>query len=119
MTRRSPPEAVDGDEERAFAGVYVPHWEVARFCVVTGRRFFGLLPRVERWRVVRFPDGFALRAWSDPSTFRESRGRAYRMTVVGRVGPRGRFGHKGICSRELHVVRVVSCEETTAPGPTW
>jgi hypothetical protein len=34
------------DDEQEFEGVFVAHWEIARFVVVRGRKFFGMLPRV-------------------------------------------------------------------------
>lgn len=112
----TPPPAVrDQDAEQEFDGVYVAHWEIARFCVVTGRRFFGLRPRVERWHIPGFPAGFTL----PTARKRDNPSAAYRMKVSGRLGPPGQFGHRGICCRELRVSRVLSCQETDAPGPLW
>jgi hypothetical protein len=96
----------------------VSHWEVARFCRVVGRRLFGLLPRVERWSVT-FPPGFELPEWRDKINFHSAGSRYYRMRLRGRLGPRGTYGHRGICSHVLSVTEVVSFEETTDPGPTW
>jgi len=44
-------------EEKTITGIYVAHWEVGRLVVETGRRFFGLLPRIEKWQAI-FPSGF-------------------------------------------------------------
>jgi hypothetical protein len=41
------------------------------------------------------------------------------MSVVARVGPKGHFGHLGICSRELFIDRVIECTPTDRPGRTW
>lgn len=109
---------MEDEPERDFEGVFVSHWEVPRFCVVSGRRFFGFLPRVEKWEAI-FPEGFELPEWRDLVAFGQSPGRCYRMRVRGRLGPKGHFGHKGMCSRELHISRVISWEETDDPGPTW
>jgi hypothetical protein len=99
-----------------FDGVYVPQWEVARFVVIRRRRFFGLLPRVEKW-LAHFPGGFLFPPPEAPSG--GGSGRNYRMRVRGFVGPSGRFGHMGICERELFVSEVLACSETIEPGPTW
>jgi hypothetical protein len=104
-------------DNQTFTGIYVAHWEVARFVVETGRRFFGLFPRIEKWQPI-FPEGFQLPA---THTARTTRGPAeyFRMTVKGTLGPRGHFGHMGICSRQLTVSEVMACEKTEMPGKTW
>jgi hypothetical protein len=101
-------------EELTITGVYVAHWEAGRFVVETGRRFFGLLPRVEKWQPI-FPPGFRLPKSENP------RGPAkyFKMTVRGTLGPKGHFAHLGICTRQLTISEVVSCEETHRPGKTW
>jgi hypothetical protein len=105
------------NDTELFTGIYVNHWEVARFGVKTGRRFFGLLPRLEKWQPL-FPEGFQLPGnQSACSTRRPSE--YYSMTVRGTLGPKGHFGHIGICSRQLTIVEVVSCERTEMPGRTW
>ena len=98
-------------------GIYVDHWEVARFVVETGRRFFGLLPRLEKWQPL-FPEGFQFPG-SRPARTTGRSPEYYRMTVKGILGPRGHFGHKGICSRQFTILVVVSCERTETPGRTW
>lgn len=106
----------EAGEEVEFDGVYVAHWEVARFVIPRGRRLFGLLPRVEKL-LAFFPPNFTF-----PDSDAHSRrgpARFYRMRVRGRVGPTGYYGHKGICERELRVSKVISCEETDRPGPIW
>ncbi len=101
----------------AIHGIYVDHWEAARFVVVTGRRFFGLLPKREKWQAL-FPEGFQLPGDGQPRTIR-SPARYFRMTVKGAVGPKGRFGHMGICSRQLTIDAVLACEVIGDPGHTW
>ena len=95
--------------------MFVAHWEVARFCVVTGRRFFGLLPRVERWQP-HFPHGFRLETYG-VHVSRNGPAQYLFMRVLATLGPKGAFGHMGICSRELAIVRVLEAHETTDPGP--
>ncbi len=108
----------DGLEQQTeFDGVYVQHWEVARFAIVTGRRFFGLFPRVVLLSP-DFPEGALEAHGIQPLTGRVEGG-TYRMTLRGKLGPRGSYGHRGICSHELHVEEILSCEETDDPGPTW
>ena len=106
----------DVGEESEFEGVYVAHWEVARFAILRGHRFFGLVPRIDKW-LAFFPPAFAF-----PDVDAHNRAgpaRFYRMRVRGRLGPKGHYGHKGICDRELHVSEVITCEETRQPGPIW
>jgi len=100
-----------------FEGIYVQHWEVARFAVVRGRKWFGLLPRIVLFSPVF--DAQALREHGvEPLT--DNLGVTYyRMTVRGRLGPPGSFGHMGICRHELHVDEILKCEKTDDPGPTW
>ena len=98
------------DETRVFDGFYVAHWEVARFVTTVGKRWFGLLPRTESWQA-HFPADFALP--DADAHARAAAGRTYRMSVRGRLGPDGHFGHKGICSRELFIDEVLSCERSS------
>jgi hypothetical protein len=102
-------------EIEEFEGVYVAHWEVARFAVQVGRGLFGR-PRIEKWQAL-FPGGFRLPGAEAPD--RRSPGKTYRMRVRGRLSTAGRFGHRGICTRQLEIVEVLTCEETSSPGPTW
>jgi hypothetical protein len=118
-----PPDAVNPftrllpfEQRTVFDGVYVRHWEVMRFAVVTGKWFFGLFTKVEKL-YPRFREG-ALEAQGIEGVTRGP-GRTYRMKVRGKLGPRGSYGHRGICSHELHVEEILSCEETDDPGPTW
>jgi hypothetical protein len=105
------------NEEQEFVGVLVIHWEVGRFCVVTGRRWFGLLPRVERW-LPHLPADFSLEKFGIRPGQRDGV-RYLRLRVRGVLGPEGDFGHRGICSRELTITKVLEAHETTEPGPTW
>jgi hypothetical protein len=98
-----------------FEGVYVAHWEAARFAVQVGRGLFGR-PKIEKWQAV-FPSTFKFP--HAEMLDRRSPGRTYRMRVRGRLGPRGHFGHMGICTRQLDIVDVMACEETSSPGRTW
>jgi hypothetical protein len=82
------------DEETTITGVYVAHWEVGRFAVKTGGRFFGLLPRVEKWQPI-FPAGFHLPNSENP----RGPARYFKMTVRGTLVPKCHFAHLGICSR--------------------
>jgi hypothetical protein len=101
--------------ELEFEGVYVAHWEVARFVVQQGRGLFGR-SKIEKW-LAWFPTDFR---FPHPDAHdRRGPGRVYRMRVRGRVGPRGHFGHKGICDHELHISEVLECVETSTPGRTW
>jgi len=100
-----------------FEGIYVAHWEVPRFTVETARRFFGLLPKIEKWQPI-FPEGFQPPMDRQTQTTR-SPARYFRMKIRGTLGPEGHFGHKGICSRQLTISEVISCEETKTPGKTW
>ena len=102
-------------ELKEYNGMYVEHWEVARFVVVTGRKLFGLLPRVEKW-CAHFPEDFQL-----PHAGSEIRAapRFYRMRVIGSLGPKGHYGHRGICDHELFISKVLAVEETNRPGPIW
>jgi len=104
-------------DEMEYEGTYVVHWEIPRFCVIAGRRFFGLRPRVEKWEVL-FPEGFELPEWKDPE-FRRSGGTCYSMRLRGRLGPKGQFAHRGMCERQLHVSEVIAHAKTDMPGPTW
>jgi len=104
------PTVTDSDEATVFEGVYVAHWEVARFVVTVGSRLFGLLPKREAWRA-HLPHGFEFP--DSDAHGRHSPGRFYDIRVRGRLGPPGRFGHMGICKRELFVDEVLSCEPTT------
>jgi hypothetical protein len=97
---------LEGDEEE-IAGVYVAHWELPSFMPDT------LASRRERW-LPRFPPEFHL----PPAPVPRGPARFFRMTFRGRVGPRGVFGHMGMCEREVLVSRVVACEPTTDPGAT-
>ena len=103
------------EESREYQGVYVAHWEVARFVVPSESKFLGVFHRVEMWRP-HFPPEFELPG--DRSTgFGPVR--YFRMRVAGHVGPKGHFGHRGICSRELFIERVIECAPTDRPGRTW
>lgn len=104
------PLDVADPEDTEFLGVYVPHWELARFIVV------GRTGTVEQWALY-FPEGELDRLNLDLGG-RHRHGKSYRMRVRGRRGPRGEFGHKGICSRELFVATVLTCEETDASAPS-
>ncbi len=106
------------DYDQEFEGVYVAHWEIARFAVVRGRKLFGLLPRIELWQA-RFPEGFVFSAADDASSPGRQPPRYFKMKLRGRLGPIGSFGHMGICRRELVVSEVLACTETSDPGPTW
>lgn len=103
--------------DREYVGIYVAHWEVARLVVSKGTRFFGLIQKVEFWHPV-FPEGFVLPGMDNTRSMREQCG-YYRMKLRGELGPRGYFGHKGICRHQLRVTEVVHCEKTESPGKTW
>lgn len=98
-----------GDLVREFQGVYVAHWEIARFEVRVGRGLLGF-PKIEKW-YAQFPPGFEL---PDAPPLARGPGRKYAMRVKGRLGPKGRFGHLGICNHQLEVTEVLSCEPTSA-----
>lgn len=97
-----------------FDVVYLAHWELGRIVAITGRRFFGLRPRVENW-YPHFPPELPP-VMTNLKLDRLS-SRYFRLRVLGRLGPKGMFGHKGICSHELFITRIISCEETSDPGP--
>lgn len=102
------------NDPQLFTGIYVAHWEIARFVIKTGKRFFGLLPKIEAWQL-RFPEGYQLPE-SQATHNRRCPPEYFRMTVRGTLGPKGNFGHKGICSRQLNVLEVVSCEKIERPA---
>ncbi len=106
----------NADTESYFEGVYVSHWEIGRFAVIRGRRLFGLRPRVEKL-YPHFPSDFGLPPLDFSSP--DIPVRYYRMRVRGHLGPKGHFGHMGICRHELFISKVINCEETDNPGPTW
>jgi hypothetical protein len=101
-------------EELTIPGGYVAHWVVGRFAVEIGRRFFGLLPRVGKWQPI-FPARFRLPNSENP----RRPAKYFKMTVRGTLGPKGRFAHLGICTRQLTTSEVVSCEKTPRPRNTW
>lgn len=96
-------------EGTEFEGIYIDHWEVGRLVVVTGRRLFGLRPRLESWRIL-FPIGFELPELDRPVRY-------FRMRVRGELSPEDHCGHRGWCSHELAVSEVIHCEETDDPWP--
>ncbi len=108
---------MDTETVTEIEGIFVVHWEVSRFAVITGRRLFGLLPNLEKW-APHF-SAVDLEAWGILPAVLFGDARCHRMRVRGYTGPAGRFGHKGFCNRELFVDEIVSCEETSTPGPTW
>lgn len=77
-----------------FVGIYAPHWELTRF-VVTGSG------TTEQW-LPHFPDHEFDRLRLD-ARGRHTLGKSYRMRLRGRRGPRGDFGHKGICCGRQNV----------------
>jgi hypothetical protein len=99
--------------EQEYEGIYVAHWEVSRFVVSRGGWFFGLVQIVQHWQPV-FPEDFAapIRGRRDDAAY-------YRMKLRGTLGPRGFFGHMGICRRQLFVKRILSCDKTEHPGKVW
>jgi len=106
---------VSHDAPHEYHGVYVAHWEVARFVVPAKSKFLGLFPRVEKWHP-HFPVDFELPGDRSPG---RGPGRCFRMSIVGRLGPKGHFGHRGICSRELFIDRVLECTPTDCSERTW
>ena len=76
-------------DSRVFTGIYVDHWEVARFVVETGKRFFGLLPKHDKWQPL-FPESFQLPGSQYTTTTRRP-AEYFRMTVKGTLGPKGPF----------------------------
>ena len=70
-----------------YEGVYVAHWEVARFAVVQGRFLGWLWRRVEKW-APHFPDNFELPNSAVDSPTPRGPPRFYRMRVRGQLGPR-------------------------------
>lgn len=101
-------------EEREFEGVYEAHWELSCFVVQTTQGSPGR-PQIEQW-LAWFPDGFT---FPDEDTLDLRVGRSYKMRVRGRLGPRGHFGHLGVCERELFVTEVLVCVETSPPEDIW
>lgn len=105
------------EELQTYEGIYVSHWEVGRFVVTTGRGLFGWRARTEKWLAI-FPQGYVLPFMSGPPTGRDNC-HYFKMTVSGTLGPKGHFGHMGICTRELRISEVITCVETDSPGNTW
>jgi hypothetical protein len=103
---------------QVYVGIYVAHWEVSRLAL-PGDRILGMLwRRVHKWQPI-FPEGFHLPDDPEGKGFGRAPPRFYRMTVRGTVGPRGHFGHLGICERQVRISEVLSCERTDSPGRTW
>ncbi len=65
-----------GDQVQEFQGVYVAHWEIARFEVTVGRTFLRR-QRIEKW-YPHFPRDFEL---PDSTGFDRGPGRKYSMRV--------------------------------------
>ena len=101
------------NEGPEFEGIYIDHWEVARLVVLTGKRLFGIPPRLENWHTL-FPLDFEL---PEPDWENLRPGRYFRMRVRGELSPEGHFGHRGWCTHELTVSEVLYCDETDDPWP--
>ncbi len=67
------------------------------------------------------PDGSTERWWAsgvlpgmdEPDRWRE---RIYHVTVRGVPGPKGSYGHLGMCEREFVVEEVLSCKQLSTRG---
>jgi hypothetical protein len=105
-------------EERQFDGTYVAHWEVSRFEIVTGRRFFGLLETTECCRLETAegiePLEAVLFGGQIPENWRRSGGARFAMSFEGRVLERGDFGHMGWCRWRVLVLRWLNVERLDA-----
>lgn len=93
-------------DETEFEGVYLAQWEIAHFAPDGGRRLRWLgLKHGEKW-LAHFPSGASV-----PTSGLHERASFHRMRVRGRIGPRGRYGHMGICQHELFVSEILDCQE--------
>jgi hypothetical protein len=116
-------QLITPNEAREYEGFYLAHWEVARFCIDTGVKRFGLFAIRERW-VLYFPESFEL-PWGPefggkPKDFRHSDGRLFTLRFSGVVEPKGAYGHLGFCHRSAKVEQVLQCKEVDLhAGRCW
>ena len=103
-------------EMRIYEGYYIPHWEVPRFCINTGRRWLGIFPVKERW-MPWMPDGYTgpwnnvNRRSSSLEDYNSLPVRMYFMKIRGIAGKKGRYGHRGVCHREIRIHEVLEVRE--------
>lgn len=96
-----------------FRGIYQPHWEVPAITIMTGFRFFGLIPRFERWfpsPSPLLPTGAATRDGPWPRYIVHFRG------VPTEVG---HFGHKGGARRKVEIIEMLDSYEMPNPRSVW
>src|SRR5262249_37235750 len=95
--------------ESEFSGIYVAHWEVARFVIDVGCEFLG--SKREQWSL-SFPKGFELPGEAEEQKSRHhGPARFFRIRIVGVPSERGSFGHRGNCCREAEARRVLEISE--------
>ncbi len=99
---------------KEYEGVYVAHWEVSRF-VVEGKKILGIFPKVEKWWP-HFPEGFC---FPGNETRNKKETKIFKIKVLAKVGPKGNFGHKGVCKREIFIKDVLVLKETDQHGKLW
>lgn len=105
---------MDKANYQEYEGTYVAHWEVSHF-VVESKKLLGIFPRIEKWWP-HFPENFSLPRLE--SLGRE-KSKLFKMRVLAKLGPKGNFGHLGICNREIFIKEVIDFEETEKHGKLW
>lgn len=102
-------------ETRQFDGIYIANWEVSRFEIVTGKRFFGLLETVERCQLETEPAIETvigkLFAGKLPDNWRHHDAVRFALSFVGCAVEKGYFGHMGWCRWRLRVQKWLSVEK--------
>ena len=107
------------DIESEFCGIYVTHWEVPRFVIEVGRRFWGLLPVRERW-AAHFPSDFQLPNEENQTiSMRHRPARFFQIRFIGTPSNHGHFAHMGFCHRKVEIHRIQEILEIKNPGYTW
>jgi hypothetical protein len=109
-------------EQRQYDGIYVVNWEVARFEVVTGKRFFGLFENVERCHLVT-ADGVEsiidkLFGGELPDDWRHHGAVSFALSFDGCAIENGRFGHMGWCRWRVRLDKWLSVKNLDSWGAT-
>jgi len=99
------------DVEAEFAGIYLSHWEVGRFVIEVGRKFWGLFPNHEAW-MARFPKDFQFPSeTTHPQLRTRGPGRFFKIRFIGVPSERGQFGHMGMCCRRVEIRQILEVSE--------
>jgi hypothetical protein len=96
------------DQEQEFAGEYADAWVGIHFAIEVPR----LEPRKASLVFPRFPAGFQFPSEGRNHPYDSMRvARAFKMRVLGHLGPHGHFGQNGRFERELIISEVLECRE--------